>query len=186
MKQLWYRIGFKSFGAILQGILAGVIIICIMNIYYWTEGSLNFDEMGKNFEQTNVFLQTVEDIVRSKIACQQNKELFERDGAYNNMQEVDIRQYVSGIMDETTLNLNTTYYICDLLEFHENGEEKMRERIQRLLVSGMSDQEVGRAAGRGVRSAGDDPSHIGQQPCGLCQAQREFLRSPGGVLPEFI
>lgn len=143
MKQLWYKIGFKSFGAILQGILAGVIIICIMNIYYWTEGSLNFDEMGKNFEQTNVFLQTVEDIVRSKIACQQNKELFERDGAYNNMQEVDIRQYVSGIMDETTLNLNTTYYICDLLEFHENGEEKMRERIQRLLVSGMSDQEVG-------------------------------------------
>lgn len=145
MKKIWYKAGFKTAGALIQGICAAVVVLCLLKLSYWTEGNLWVDEMGKSFEETDVFLSQVERTVRDKISYQQNLELFERDGQFDEAQQVDIRQYASGTRDETSLNLNTTYYIRDLLDFHESGEDKMRTRIERLLVSERSDEGVGEA-----------------------------------------
>ncbi len=143
MKRIWYKTGFKTASVILQGICVAILIFCLRNLSYWMEGSFRVSEMGKSFEETDVFLQRVEDIVRTKISYQQNLELFEVNGQFDEMQQVDIRQYVSGTRDESALNLNTTYYIQDLLDFHENGEEKMQSRIQKLIGSGMPDEGMG-------------------------------------------
>ena len=80
MRQFWYRPGVKFASILFQGFLAGVLLYCLINIFYWMEGSFSVSEMGKSFEETTVFLQQVEDIVRDKIAYVQNKELFERSG----------------------------------------------------------------------------------------------------------
>lgn len=143
MKRFWYRMGVKSANVILQGLLVCVLVVCLTNVFYWTEGSFIISEMGKSFEETKLFLSLTERTVRSKIAYQENKELFERDGQYEELKEVDIRQYASGTQDETNLNLNTAYYIRDLLTFHENGENALRNRIEDLLSSGMTEQAAG-------------------------------------------
>lgn len=143
MKRFWYRMGVKSANVILQGLLVCVLVVCLTNVFYWTEGSLSISEMGKSFEETKLFLSLTERTLRSKIAYQENKELFERDGQYEELKEVDIRQYASGTQDETNLNLNTAYYIRDLLTFHENGENALRNRIEDLLNSGMTEQAAG-------------------------------------------
>ncbi len=143
MKRFWYRMGVKSANVILQGLLVCVLVVCLTNVFYWTEGSFIISEMGKSFEETKLFLSLTERTVRSKIAYQENKELFERDGQYEELKEVDIRQYASGTQDETNLNLNTAYYIRDLLTFHENGESALRNRIEDLLSSGMTEQAAG-------------------------------------------
>ena len=143
MKRFWYRMGVKSANVILQGLLVCVLVVCLTNVFYWTEGSFIISEMGKSFEETKLFLSLTERTVRSKIAYQENKELFERDGQYEELKEVDIRQYASGTQDETNLNLNTAYYIRDLLTFHENGESALRNRIEDLLSSGMTEHAAG-------------------------------------------
>lgn len=143
MKRFWYRMGVKNANVILQGLLVCVLVVCLTNVFYWTEGSFSISEMGKSFEETKLFLSLTERTVRSKIAYQENKELFERDGQYEELKEVDIRQYASGTQDETNLNLNTAYYIRDLLTFHENGENALRNRIEDLLNSGMAEQAAG-------------------------------------------
>ena len=142
MKQLWYKTGFKSACVFLQGIFAGILLLCLMTIFYWTEGSFSIGEMGKSFEETEVFLRQVEETVHEKLAYDRNRELFELNGQFNEMQEVDIRQYDTGALDEANLNLNTTYYIRDLLAFAENGLAQMDETIARLMSSGSSNEEI--------------------------------------------
>ncbi|MDO5345150.1 MAG: HAMP domain-containing sensor histidine kinase [Lachnospiraceae bacterium] len=143
MKHIWYKTGFKTVSVVLQGICAAVLVLCYLNLSYWMEGNFRVSEMGKSFEETELFLKHVEDTVRAKISYQQNLELFELNGQFDEMQQVDIRQYASGTRDELALNLNTTYYIRDLLDFHENGEEKMRSRIQKLIGSGIPEDGMG-------------------------------------------
>ncbi len=143
MRQFWYRPGVKFASILFQGFLAGVLLYCLINIFYWMEGSFSVSEMGKSFEETTVFLQQVEDIVRDKIAYVQNKELFERSGEYDDMKEIDIRQYSSEIQDSANVNLNTTYHIGDLIGFYSNGLEKLTGRIQKLQNDGLADQEIG-------------------------------------------
>ncbi|MDD3794896.1 MAG: HAMP domain-containing sensor histidine kinase [Lachnospiraceae bacterium] len=142
MKRLWYQTGYKSAGIALQGLLAGIITLCLLNIGYWTEGSLGVTEMGKSYEETSVFLQLVTDTVNEKISYEQNKELFEQNDQYDELKEIDIQQYVEGTADD--VNLNTTYYIRDLLEFYETGGQKiLAARITELQARGISDQEMG-------------------------------------------
>lgn len=143
MKRIWYKAGFKTASALIQGICAAVVVLCLLSLSYWTEGNLWVDEMGKSFEETDVFLSQAERIIREKISYQQNLELFEQNGQFDEMSQVDIRQYAAGTRDEMSQNLNTTYYIRDLLDFHENGEEKLRTRIQRLLGSEKSEESAG-------------------------------------------
>lgn len=138
----WYRTGFKCAGIILQGAFAGIFLLCLMNFFYWTEGSLSLGEMGKSFEQTEAFFNQVEETVRRKLDYDRNIELFELNGQFDELQEVDIRQYETGALDEANLNLNTTYYIRDLLMFYQDGLSKMEDRIQRLTDSGLTEQQI--------------------------------------------
>ena len=142
MKKLWYRTGFKCAGVFLQGLFMGILLLCLMNLFYWTEGSFSVSELGKSFEQTEVFLRQAEETVHSKLAYDRNIELFEFNGQFDEFQEVDIRQYETGALDVANLNLNTTYYIRDLLAFAENGAQQMEDSIQKLIGSGMSEQQV--------------------------------------------
>lgn len=142
MKPFWYKTGTKCAGVCLQGLLVGVLSICLMMGIYWLDGSLSISEMGKSFEETEVFLRHVEDTVVRKLNYDQNIELFEFNGQFDEMQQIDIRQYETGALDEANLNVNTTYYIRDLLAFAENGAQQMEERIYELLNSGLSGQEV--------------------------------------------
>lgn len=142
MKQFWYKVGTKCAGVCLQGLLVGVLGICIMISFYWLEESLGFGEMGKSFEETEVFLRHAQNTVNRKLDYDRNIELFEFHGAFDGTQEIDIRQYDTGAQDEANLNVNTTYYISDLLAFGENGRQQMEDTIYKLLDSGLSSQEI--------------------------------------------
>ena len=60
MKRFWYRMGVKSANVILQGLLVCVLVVCLTNVFYWTEGSFIISEMGKSFEETKLFLSLTE------------------------------------------------------------------------------------------------------------------------------
>lgn len=143
MRNICCKPGFKSVSAILQGMLAGVLVLCFLNAFYWLEGNFSVSEMGKSFEETGVFLQRVEDTVRAKISYDRNRALFETDGEYDGERLVDIRQYMAGVSDEANQNRNTSYLLQDLIAFSVDGMPQLRGQLQKLIGSGLSDQEIG-------------------------------------------
>lgn len=102
---------------LLQVVCAGILAACILNMYYWLDGTFDISELGRRFEETGNFLQLTEDTIRRKIACTQNFALFQTGGETDLDKKIDIRQYVSGVQDEANLNENTTYRIRDLIDF---------------------------------------------------------------------
>lgn len=142
MKQVWYKTGTKCAGVCFQGLFVGIFSLCLMIGVYWLEGSLSFSEMGKSFEETEVFLRHVEETVLRKLDYDRNIELFEFNGQFDEMQEIDIRQYETGALDEANLNVNTTYYIGDLLAFAKDDVQQMEGAISELVASGLSTQEI--------------------------------------------
>ena len=137
-----YNHTLRTLVKVLQGFLAGLLVMCLLTIRVWT-GENGSGELGMSFERTDVFLRTVEEIVRRKIDYLQNKELFERGGSYDDTRAVDIRLYSSGTMDEANLNVNTSYYLSDLLVFAKSGAAGMERRIRALLDQGYSDEQAG-------------------------------------------
>ena len=142
MKELFYNRNLRNAVKVLQGLLAGLLVFCLLTVQYWA-GVNGARDLGRSFERTDVFMSTVEKIVRAKIGYLQNLELFERDGAYDENRAIDIRQYSSGISDEANLNVNTAYYIRDLLLFAETGAPAMEKRIRSLLEKGRTETEAG-------------------------------------------
>ena len=142
LKHLMYDHTLRTLVKILQGILAGLLVLCLLTIRVWT-GENGSGELGMSFERTDVFFRSVENIVRRKIDYLQNKELFERGGSFDDTRAVDIRLYSSGTLDEANLNVNTSYYLCDLLTFAQNGADVMERRIRTLLDQGLSDEQAG-------------------------------------------
>ena len=134
----------KIWAMLLQSVLAGLIVFCLLWVYHRT-GEVGLGEMTMNFERTNTFHQTVEDIVRHKVQYAQNLELFETDGMYDEQKQIDIRQYASGITDPANSNVNTVYSISSLLQFADNGAEEMNARIARLLREGKDEAAIGEA-----------------------------------------
>ncbi|MBQ6322464.1 MAG: HAMP domain-containing histidine kinase [Lachnospiraceae bacterium] len=134
----------KVWAMLLQSALVGLIVFCLLWVYHRT-GEVGLGEMTLNFERTNTFHQTVEDIVRHKVQYAQNLELFETDGMYDEQKQIDIRQYASGITDPANSNVNTAYSISSLLQFADNGAEEMNARITRLLREGRDEASVGEA-----------------------------------------
>lgn len=113
-----YTSGMKAALVVLQCVCIGVLIVCILTLRYWTDGTYDLSELGRHYEQTDVFLSDVEQAVRSKIRCAQNEALFETDGEEDLTKQIDIRQYASGISDAANRNENTTYLISDLINFY--------------------------------------------------------------------
>ena len=103
--------------AILQGVCAAVLAVCILTIGYWTDGTYDISELGRPFEETAVFLRDVEDILRRKISCEQNLILFQTNSETDLNKEIDIRQYAAGITEASNRNENTTYRMSDLINY---------------------------------------------------------------------
>ena len=142
-RHFWYKRSTKAVVNILQGLLAGLIVLCFAGMYRLMEGDLSFRELGKEFERTGLCFQTVEDIIREKIDADQNRELFEDGGRYNEKREIDIRQYTSGLLDETSANRNLTYYIGELVSFGDSGAQKLENRMMGLTGEGYAPEEAG-------------------------------------------
>ena len=144
-RDFWYRGTVKKACALGQGILAGLAVLCFLTVRTWSEGEFPFFTGSPRFENTAVFMNTVEDIIREKIYCDQNRELFEPNGTLNENRLIDIRQYTAGALDEASANRNTTYHLSDLLAFASADALKLEELFFDLLGKGMSEEEAGNA-----------------------------------------
>ena len=131
---------------LLQGLLAGLVCFCVLGILGWGYEGLSLSGMNRAFEETDYFCETVEEIIRDKITAQQDILLFEEDGEYNELKEIDIQQYVSDTSQNQEPNPNTSYYICDLIEFGEDGAARMQSRINSLMNAGSGGNDL--SAGR--------------------------------------
>ncbi len=145
MKQFWYRRKNTSVIYSIQGLLAGLVVLCALSLLQWTEGSLSLGDMGRRFEHTGIFLHTVEQIVRDKLTGTMNRDLFEDGGEYAPDKRIDIRQYASGSLDQSSQNPGTSYRIEDLVSFGQSGAANMQMRIMQLLSASPDEQKAGDA-----------------------------------------
>lgn len=129
-----YSMGLKTAVICLQALCVAIAAVCIMTLSFWTNGTFSVSELGRQFEESTIFLNDTEQIVRSKIDCSKNERLFETDGTENLEKKIDIRQYVSGIVDTANQNENTTYTISDLINFYPSTG-RLQEVVDRLQSS---------------------------------------------------
>ena len=140
----WYRQNTKTVLNIMQGLLAGLLVLCLAGLYNMNRQGYSLGEMGRHFEETDLFFITADDIIRSKTAYSQDQELFEQDGSFNDSRTIDIRQYVTGQLDEASSNLNTSYTIRNLIAFDKDGRERMERLISRLISTyGSAEDQIG-------------------------------------------
>lgn len=128
----------------LQGVLAGILFLCVFGTITWMRSGSSLSTMNRRFEETDRYCETVEGIIREKISFQQDRELFEEDGEYQDLKEIDIRQYITGNAERQAINRNTTYFLCDLIAFAADGAEEMEDRINTLSGNGKSEENIGR------------------------------------------
>ena len=135
MKQGSYGTGLKAAIVILQGVCVGIIALALLTINYWLDGTWQFSQLGRSFEESAVFLRDTEDLIRKEVRRCENEALFGRDGEIDLNKEIDIRQYVSGIDDEANRNENLTYRLSDLINFYPKAA-----RLSRLLERVLANQ----------------------------------------------
>ncbi|HIR14911.1 MAG TPA: HAMP domain-containing histidine kinase [Candidatus Choladousia intestinavium] len=119
MGRLIYKKWAKVLLMILQTAAACLLVFSVIRIGFWLEDSLNLNELSRDYEESELFLGTVNTIIENKIRGQQNLELFEKDGEFYGKREIDIQSY--GEDQEAVQDLNTTYLLEDLLSFCEDG-----------------------------------------------------------------
>ena len=134
MKQS-YSTGLKAAIVILQGVCAGIITAALLTVNYWLDGTWQFSQLGRSFEETAVFLRDTENIIKRSVNWCIDEELFGPDGVTDLNKQIDIRQYVSGIHDEANRNENLTYRLSDLLNYYPKAA-KLKQALERVLASG--------------------------------------------------
>ena len=137
-----YRTGYKLAGYFLQGLLAGIICLCLLGILDVLDSSLDLSILSRAFEETEAFCQTVESIIYGKIEFETSRELFETDGEFNPDKTIDIRQYVEDTMDEAGQNPNTTYRLEDLLSFAKDGADRMEQQMSGIYETGSPEKAL--------------------------------------------
>ena len=145
MKKLWYSNGAKAVSALIQGLFAGLLVLCLLAVRDWAAGDFGLSDTSRSFDRTDLFFRTTEEIIREKIDYTRNRELFERNGGYDELKAIDLQQYTAGVHDEGTLNVNTAYYIRDLLSFAENGSAAMGAAMRQALQGGATEEDAGAA-----------------------------------------
>ena len=143
LRTFWYKHNTKVINYLVQGLLAGLLVLCVIGLPRAVDGEVSLTDVAGGFESTEAFFQTVEDTIRDKISGEQNKELFEQGGSFNDKRQIDIRQYMSGILDEANYNQNLTYYLCDLIDFADSGASDLEDHIYDLAEDHMSEEEIG-------------------------------------------
>ena len=128
---------------LLQGLFAGLACFCVIGLVRLYRRGMTMQQMGRSFEQTDLFFETAEGIVRRKIINEQDRRILERGGVYDETREIDIRLYMSGTRDDANQNRNISYRICDLIDFARNGASQMETRIVQLSAQHLSEEEIG-------------------------------------------
>lgn len=52
----WYRQNTKTVLYIMQGLLAGLLVLCLAGLYNMNRQGYSLGEMGRHFEETDLFL----------------------------------------------------------------------------------------------------------------------------------
>ena len=123
MKHGSYSFGLKAAIVILQGVCAAVIAAALLTVNYWLDGTWQFSQLGRSFEESAVFLRDAEQLVRRDVNRSVNEALFSTNGVTDLDKKIDIRQYVSGINDEANRNENLTYRLSDLINYYPKTEK---------------------------------------------------------------
>ncbi len=176
-----YKTGYKLAGYFLQGLLAGIAFFCLLGIRGMLGSSLDLSILGRMFEETDLFCETVEEIVRSKIDYEMDRQLLEKDGRYDGKKTIDIRQYVAGTMDEANQNLNTTYYLEDLISFSGSGAGAMRQRMDELLRDSSSEARIG----QGLETSSDSLETVMPLSGGSLSTYARLSSNPYAALIEY-
>ena len=132
MKQGSYSFGLKAAIVILQGVCVGIITAALLTVNYWLDGTWQFSQLGRSFEESAVFLRDADIQIRREIRRCQNEALFGTDAGLN--KQIDIRQYVSGIEDEANRNENLTYRLSDLINFYPKAA-RLSRLLERVLAA---------------------------------------------------
>ncbi len=144
MKRIfWYRKTTKTIGYLLQGLLAGLVVLCALAIVKQTDGSFDIAEIGRSFDDTEAFFFTLDEIIHKKITADKNRELFEEGGDYEPEKLVDIRQYTAGSFSKASQNPATSYALGDLISFGQDGAEEMQRKSAQ--VQEKSEDDAGAA-----------------------------------------
>ena len=159
MGRLIYKKWAKALLIILQTAAACLFVFNVFRIGFWLEDSFNLKELSRKYEESEVFLGTVNNIIADKIRGQQNLELFEEGGEFFGKREIDIQSY--GDDQEAVQDLNTTYLLEDLLTFCENGG---REALHSAIALAQEQEQ----------STGDDSAYYRDSPYRMLQVVLGF------------
>ncbi len=179
MRDLIYRRSVKALLFLLQAAAAGILCYCLLNAAFWLDGSDSIREAAGGFEESDLFFEQVDAIVRNKIKGQQNSELFETDEVFDGEKEIDIQSYGKG--NASVKDMNTTYRLKDLLQFGSDGSlERMEAAISKA---------VSEAAGGGLAAgerldlqAGTLETILPVTGISLAECSRWYSDSAGFVL----
>ena len=191
MRNHSYTLPLKILMALLQLVCIGIMTVSLILIHYWTDGTYDLSELGRSFEQTQIFLNDVEETVRSKIENTQNEALFETGGETDLTRLIDIRQYVNGYADSANINENTAYTLSDLISFdaaalakviaqEEAGELKSGRTWDALTALASEHETILPASGRTLsdtaRSASDPYGTLLEYYSELCETSADVSR----------
>ena len=106
-----------------------MIAAALLTVNYWLDGTWQFSQLGRSFEESAVFLRDAEALVRWDVNRSVNEALFSTGGVPDLDKKIDIRQYVSGINDEANRNENLTYRLSDLINYYPKTEKLFRVTV---------------------------------------------------------
>ena len=133
MKQDSYSTALKTVIVILQGVCVGIIAAALLTLNFWLDGTWQFSQLGRSFEESAIFLRDTEEIIRREVDKVMDEALFSTDGVTDLNKLIDIRQYVSGINDEANRNENLTFRLSDLINYYPNTA-KLSQSIENALT----------------------------------------------------
>lgn len=117
-----YQKPVKLAAGIVQGILAGIVAVCLLSMVEFYQEGFTLKELDEPFEQTRSFMQEASAEISGQIAGRAEYRPFTTDaGAWDDDLLMDIVSgKVSPYGDE--LPEGTTYLVSDLRAFSENGD----------------------------------------------------------------
>ncbi len=174
-----YRKGVKRALIAVQVAAVFILSFCLLMVGAWTGDSYSLSDMSKSFEETDLFFRQVDTILSGKIRGQQNQELFEEDGVFDDSKQIDIQAY--GSSGSPIQDMNTTYLLSDLLEFAGNGG---RQILHSALSAALEQQTAGgQEAGEILVAMAEDLETIlPMTGISLAECSRWYSDSAGFVL----
>ncbi len=119
MRRLICKKKVKAILFLLQAAAAGGIAFFMLSIGFWMEDSYSLTELSRSYEESDLFFQQVDTLIAHKIRGQENAEYLETDGVLDRGKLIDIQSY--NVAGNSVRDMNTTYQLGTLLDFHENG-----------------------------------------------------------------